>query len=63
MVVDENKKHILTNYQAVRYGGKAVDSDHFTEFMDLDLKIIKEKPVREEVFNFKIRNAKPSLRF
>ena len=46
-------KHILTNYQAVRFGCKATDSDHFTEYMDLDLQIIKEKPVREEVYNFK----------
>ena len=36
MVIDESKEHILTNYQAVRYGGHAVDSDHFTEYMDLE---------------------------
>ena len=53
MVIDESKKHVLTNYQAVRAGRKATDSDHFTEYMDLDLQIIKEKPVREEVYNFK----------
>ena len=62
MVVDEKKKHILTNYQAVRYGGKAVDSDHFTEFMDLDLKIIKEKPAREEVFNFKNKECQTKFK-
>ena len=53
MVIDESKKHVLTNYQAVRAGRKATDSDHFTEYMDIDLQIIKEKPVRQEVYNFK----------
>ena len=31
MVIDERKEHILTNYQRARCGGKATDSDHFTE--------------------------------
>ena len=38
MVVDEEKKFILTNYEQVRKGGKAADTDHATEFIDLDLK-------------------------
>ena len=38
MVIDESKCHILTNYQQVRKGGKAIDSDHYTQYMDLDLK-------------------------
>ena len=61
MVIDDSKKHILTNYKPARKGGKAVDSDHFTEFMDLDLKIINEKPMRQEVYNFK--NRKSQLKF
>ena len=53
MVIDESKTHILTNYQNVRKGGKAVDSDHNTQYMDLDLKIESVKPERTEMFNFK----------
>ena len=53
MVIDESKKHVLTNYQAVRYGKKAADSDHLTEYMDLNVQITKEKPVRQEIYNFK----------
>ena len=44
MVIDEDKKHILTNYEQVRKGGKAIDADHLTQYMDVNLKVIKEKP-------------------
>ena len=53
MVIDESKKYVLTNYKKVVTGGKACDSDHATEFMDVDLNIIAEKPERKEVFHFK----------
>ena len=53
MVIDEEKKFVLTNYEQVRKGGTAVDADHHTQFMDLDLEIRSEKPERIEIFNFK----------
>ena len=53
MVIDDERKFILTNYKGVKKGTKATDSDHLTEYMDLDLQIISEKPVRKEIFNFK----------
>ena len=53
MVIDEQKQYILTNYQRARFGGKATDSDHFTEYLDIDLKFSSMKPDRIEVFNFK----------
>ena len=53
MVIDDSKSHILTNYKQVRKSGKAIDSDHFTEYLDMDLEVIKEKPERQELFNFK----------
>ena len=57
MVIDEKKEFILTNYQNVRRGGHAVDSDHFTQILDLDLDFVSEKPKRVEVFNFKDKEA------
>ena len=57
MVNDENKKYILTNYGNVRKGGKANDTDHVTQYMDLDLKVILEKPERIEILNFKDKIA------
>jgi hypothetical protein len=53
MVIDEKKQYVLTNYKQVGKTGKAVDSDHFTEFMDLDIKIDPVKPERIEIFNYK----------
>ena len=53
MVVDESKQFILTYYQQAKCGGKAKDSDHFTEYMDIDLKFESVKPERNEIFNSK----------
>ena len=57
MVIDEDRRYILTNYTQAKNGGKAIDSDHATEYMDLDLKIIHEKPERKEMFRFKDKDA------
>ena len=46
MVIDEHKEYILTNYQKAKNGGRAIDSDHYTEYVDIDLKFISEKPDR-----------------
>ena len=53
MVIDESKKYILTNYHPAKKNGKAIDSDHLTQYMDVDLKFSKEKPERREILNFK----------
>ena len=53
MVIDEGKKHVLTNFEQVRKGGEAIDSDHHTQYMDLELEIESEKPERVEIYNFK----------
>ena len=55
MVIDEEKRFILTNYEQAKKGGKASNTNHATEYLDLRLKVITEKPNRVEVWNFKIR--------
>ena len=62
MVIDEHKKHILTNYKQSKYGGKATDSDHFTEYMDINLEIIPDKPKRREIFNFKNKRCQETFK-
>ena len=57
MVIDEDRKFILTNYEQVQRGGKAADTDHLNEYLDLDLKIETEKPDRREIWNFKNKEA------
>ena len=62
MVIDEKKKHVLTNYENVKTGRKATDTDHNTQFIDLDLKILTEKPVRHVVWNFKNKESQKAFR-
>ena len=50
MVIDERKQYILTNYKTAKKGGEAIDSDHFTQYMDIGLNLISEKPERIEFF-------------
>ena len=53
MVVDEAKDFILTNYKQGRRSGKAVDTDHNTQYMDVDIEIEVNKPERVEIYDFK----------
>ena len=62
MVIDEEQKHILTNYEQVKRGGKATDTDHNTLYMDVDLKILTTKPERRVVWNFKNRQYQETFR-
>ena len=53
MVIDESRQHVLTNFNPIRTGGKAIESDHNTEFLKLNLQCQKRKQERVELFNFK----------
>ena len=53
MVLDEAKDFILTNYKQGRRSGKAVDTDHNTQYMDVDIEIEVNKPERVEIYDFK----------
>ena len=57
MIIDDKKEHILTNYQAVRSGGKATNTDHYTEYMDVNLEFESEKPKRVELFDFENKES------
>ena len=58
MVIDEEKKFILTNYKQYAKTNKAIDSDHMTVFMDLDIDIDPVKQERVEMYNFKEEASK-----
>ena len=62
MVIDENKEFVLTNYQNVRHGGHAVDSDHYTQYMDMDLEFESEKPQRVEIYDFKNKEGQKKFK-
>ena len=57
MVIDEQKHHVLTNYQNIKKGIKAIDTDHNTQYMDLSLQIKYEKPKRCEIWKFKSKKG------
>ena len=57
MVIDEDKKYVLTNYENVRKGGKANNSDHNSQYLDLVIRANIEKPVRTEVWNLKCEKS------
>ena len=57
MVIDEDKKYVLTNYENVRKGGKANNSDHNSQYLDLVIRTNIEKPVRTEVWNLKCEKS------
>ena len=62
MVIDENKEFVLTNYRQGGKTGKAVDTDHFTEYLDLDIRIEPVKPERVEIFNFREEESKSKFK-
>ena len=49
MVIDEGRQYPLCSYLQ----GKEKPSDHFTQIMKMNISYQKQKPVREECFNFK----------
>ena len=62
MVIDEKKEHVLTNYEQVKKNGKANDTDHATEYIDLALEIVTEKPKRMEIWNLKNKKGQETFR-
>ena len=49
MIIDEDRTYALTSYQNKR----AVNSDHFTLIINFDINFKRQKPIREEFYNFK----------
>ena len=53
MVIDESRQHLLTNFNPIRTGGRAIESDHNTQILKLNLQYEGRKIERIELFNFK----------
>ena len=56
MIIDEDKKFVLSNYRKVNGVVHKKDSDHFTTILELNIEYTVKKPDRIELFNF--RNEK-----
>ena len=53
MEIDNDRKYRLTNFNKVRTGGKAVDTDHMTTILKLNMKVMPEKTIKSHIFDFK----------
>ena len=42
MVIDEKKRHVLTKFGPAKQGRSAIDSDHYTMYIDVSLEALKE---------------------
>ena len=51
------KQFSITNYKGAKYGKKAVDSDHVTWLLKINLNILPQKPQRVQMFDFKNENG------
>ena len=53
MKIDNEKRHILTNYKNMKNDSRAIDSDHLTQFLYLKLQHLPKIPERELFYDFK----------
>ena len=58
----KKKEYILTNYQSSKKNCKAVDSDHMTIYMDLNIKYDKLKSERQDIYNLKESEGQQKFR-
>ena len=62
MVIDEKKEFILTNYEHARFNGKVTETDHYTQYIDLDLEMENMKKERVEIFDFKKKQSQEKFK-
>ena len=53
MIIDNQRNYTITNYRGSKRGRRAVDSDHVTLILNLNLNVLPQKPQRVEMLDFK----------
>ena len=61
MTIDVRREKALTNFSTVKAVGRAIESDHNVEILEIDLQFSNDKPERIEIFQFK--NQESQLAF
>ena len=61
MIVDENREMTITNYHCAKCGKSAVDSDHVTLMLKMNLNVLPNKPQRVEMLD--LRNTEGKILF
>ena len=62
MEIDNDRKHIVTNFNKVRKGGKATDSDHLTSTLTVNFNMIPQKPNKVEIYNFRDKTGQDAFK-
>ena len=62
MVIDDKRENILTNYFGAKKGKRAVDTDHMTMTLKMNLKISPQKSQRIEMFDFKNKKGQQTIK-
>ena len=62
MEIDNDRKYMLTNFKKVRKGGRAIDTDHMTTTLKLNLIVTPSKPSKIEIFNFKNKQGQETFK-
>ena len=52
-IIDNQRNYTITNYRGSKRGRRAVDSDHVTLILNLNLNVLPQKPQRVEMLDFK----------
>ena len=63
MVIDEEKDHILTNLSQAKKNHRAVDSDHLSLQLYMNLQFSKLKPDRKVLFNIKNKSCQEKFKY
>ena len=58
MIIDNQKSYAITNYRGTKRGRRAVDSDHVTLMLNLNLNVLPQKQQRAEMLDFKNINGR-----
>ena len=58
MIIDNQKSYTITKYRGSKHGRRAVDSDHVTLMLTLNLNVLPQKQQRAEMLDFKNVNGR-----
>ena len=53
VIIDNKRNNTITNYRGKKRGRKAVDSDHMTLILNLNLNILPQKQQKIQMLDFK----------
>ena len=62
MKIDEERKFCLSNFAQIKKNGRVIETDHNAMIAEFDLKVKKQNPDREEMFNLKNNSCQEAFK-